>query len=318
MIRSLDLIVMKRVCALLIVAVACLTPAFSKKESPFAGRWDLTIVTSQGTYPSWLEVTQTGRDVHARIVGRVASVHNARDVRIQGSRLTFASTEWFGHDIQVEWRINLDGHKIKGMQQRADGVTGDLTGERAPNLDRNPPSAWTEPESLFNGNDLTGWEPDGPQNHWKAVSGELVNESAGANIRTTRKFDDFKLHIEYNCPDKGNSGVYLRGRYEVQVEYEPLGTDDKFHAMGSLYGFIAPSQELPRRPGQWEFYDITFVGRHVTVVRDGVKTIDNQEVPGITGGAIDSKEGEPGPIYIQGDHTGGMKYRNITIALPKQ
>ena len=308
---------MKQVCLPLIAAFVLLTPAFPKKESPFVGRWDLTIVTPQGTYPSWIEVSQAGRQAQVRIVGRVASAHPARDVRLQGSRLFFASSEWFGHPIQVEWRINLDGKKIKGLQQRSDGVTGDLTGERAPALDRNPPAAWTDPEALFDGNDLSGWEPDGPQNHWKAESGDLLNESAGANIRTTRKFDDFKLHIEYNCPDNGNSGVYLRGRYEVQVEYEPEGTDDKLHGMGSIYGFIAPAVDLPKKRGQWESYDITLVGRRVTVVRDGVTTIDNQEIPGITGGAIDSKEGDPGPIYIQGDHTGGMKYRNIRISVPK-
>jgi len=101
------------------------------------------------------------------------------------------------------------------------------------------------------------------------------------------------------------------------VEYEVVGANDKFHGMGSIYGFIAPAVDLPKKPGQWESYDITLVGRHVTVIRDGVKTIDNQEIPGISGGAIDSHEGEPGPLYIQGDHTGGMKYRNITIQLPK-
>jgi hypothetical protein len=112
--------------------------------------------------------------------------------------------------------------------------------------------------------------------------------------------------------------VYLRGRYEVQVEYEPADKNDKFHKMGSIYGFIPPAVDVPPRPGQWESYDITLVGRIVTVVRDGVTTIDHQEIPGITGGALDSHEGEPGPLYIQGDHTGGMKYRNIMISLPQQ
>lgn len=67
-----------------------------------------------------------------------------------------------------------------------------------------------------------------------------------------------------------------------------------------------------------ESYDITLVGRTVTVVRDGQTIIDQKEIPGITGGAIDSHEGESGPLYIQGDHTGGMKYRNITISVPEQ
>jgi hypothetical protein len=308
---------MKQLCLALTASLVVLTPAFSKKESPFIGRWDLTIVSSKGTYPSWLEISMNGAEAQVRIVGQVASVHAAHDVRLKGMRLTFASTEWFGHEIPVEWKVNLEKSTLKGTQSRSDGVTGDLTGERAPTLDRQPPAAWGEPESIFNGTDLSGWEPDGPNNHWKAENGELVNESAGANIRTTRKFEDFKLHIEYNCPDQGNSGVYLRGRDEVQVEYEVAGANDKFHGMGSIYGFIAPAVDLPKKPGQWESYDITLVGRHVTVIRDGVKTIDNQEIPGISGGAIDSHEGEPGPLYIQGDHTGGMKYRNITIQLPK-
>ncbi len=101
------------------------------------------------------------------------------------------------------------------------------------------------------------------------------------------------------------------------MEYEPKGKNDERHSMGSIYGFIAPEKPVQARPGQWESYDITLVGRTVTVVRDGVTVIRSAEIPGITGGALDSDEAAPGPIYIQGDHTGGMKYRNITITLPK-
>ena len=111
--------------------------------------------------------------------------------------------------------------------------------------------------------------------------------------------------------------MYLRGRYEIQVEYEPIGTDDALHGMGAIYGFLAPSAAQPRRPGKWESFDVTLVGRFVTVARNGVTTIDHKEIPGITGGALDSREAEPAPIYIQGDHTGGMKYRNITVQVPK-
>ena len=100
------------------------------------------------------------------------------------------------------------------------------------------------------------------RNHWRPKTASFRISRAGANIRTTRKFDDFKLHIEYNCPRGGNSGVYLRGRYEVQVEYEPAGKNDAFHAMGSIYGFIPPGAEVTPRPGQWEGYDVTLVGRN--------------------------------------------------------
>jgi len=194
---------------------------------------------------------------------------------------------------------------------------GTITGEPAPALNRQAPKSWTAPEPLFNGHDLSGWVGIGAaDNHWIVKEGELQNQAPGANLRTLRSFADFKLHIEYNCPPGGNSGVYLRGRYEVQVEYEPPAKNDAFHAMGSIYGFIPPATEVAPRPGEWEGYDVTLVGRHVTVIRDGVLIIDNAEIPGITGGALDSREAEPGPIYLQGDHTGGLRYRNITISVP--
>ena len=312
---------MKKLCLLILVAVAVLSPALSKKagHEPFAGRCDLTVKMPKDTYPSWMEFTDNGGKPDVRIVGRVASAHPAKDLKLEGSHLSFTTSEWFDGEIPVSWEFNAAGGNLTGHQKRSDGVEGEITGVQAPLLHRKAPRAWTTPEPLFNGRDLTGWEPDNPsENHWKAQNGELVNEAAGANIRLTRKFDDFKLHIEYNCPDKGNSGVYLRGRYEIQVEYEAPGTDDKYHGMGSIYGFLAPSVELPGKPGEWESYDATLVGRYVTVVRDGVTIINNQEIPGITGGALDSHEGEPGPLYIQGDHTGGMKYSNITISVPKR
>lgn len=262
-----------------------------------------------------MEVADESGIPAVRVVGRGGSVHSAEDAKLTASRLSFVTTE---SRIKLAWEMSSDGGKLSGRQRREDGVEFQLAGVRAPALKRSPPAAWTSPEPLFNGRDLSGWESDNPSaSHWKAESGDLVNEKKGANIRTTRKFQDLKLHIEYNCPDRGNSGVYLRGRYEVQVEYEAPGTNDAYHGMGSIYGFIPPSVNLPSKPGQWESYDVTLVGRTVTVIRDGVKIIDNQEIPGITGGAIDSHEAEPGPLYIQGDHTGGMRYRNITISTPR-
>jgi hypothetical protein len=311
---------MKQFCVALIGAATLLVPALSSNEkSRFAGRWDLTIVTPKDTYPSWMEFTETNGQAEVRVVGRVASVHPAKDVKLDGAHLTFTTSEYFEGRIPVTWDITAAGGKLQGRQKRSDGVLGQIAGVPAPALKDKAPAAWSAPEQLFDGKDLNGWEPDdAAKNHWMAQDGELVNQAAGANIRTTRKFDDFKLHIEYNCPQDGNSGVYLRGRYEVQVEYEKPGIDDQFHGMGSIYGFLAPAVELPRQPGQWESYDVTLVGRMVTVVRDGKTTIDHREIPGITGGAIDSHESEPGPLYIQGDHTGGMKYRNITISVARR
>ena len=290
------------------LAVVCGLPLFTADApSLFSGRWDLTIITSKNSYPAWLEFADEGGTPAVRMVGRTGSVHPVRNPKVEGPKLTF-------EDGPGQWHVMVKDRKLTGQ-----APDGPLSGVPAPTLNHAPPSAWSNPEPLFNSRDLTGWAPDNPAaNHWIAGSGELQNLQAGANIHTTRQFDDFKLHIEYNCPLGGNSGVYLRGRYEVQVEYEPAGKNDAFHAMGSIYGFIPPASVVAARPGQWESYDVTLVGRTVSVVRDGVLIIDKLEIPGITGGALDSLEGQPGPIYLQGDHTGGLKYRNITISVPQR
>jgi hypothetical protein len=296
------------------------TPAESKTsprltKGEIEGRWDLTLTANGETWPSWIEVTNAGTP-SVRIVERTGSVHPAKDVKLETSRVTFSDGNG-----RIKYDLKASGSTLSGTAQFSGprhSFEAQVTGERSPALDRPTPAAWSNPEPIFNGKDLSGWIPDKPEkNHWKVENGELVNEAPGANIRTERKFDDFKLHIEFNCPRAGNSGIYLRGRYEVQVEYETR-KEDPFHMMGSIYGFLAPAAEVNPRPGEWETFDITLVGRTVTIVRDGVKTIDAQKIPGITGGALDSHEAEPGPIYIQGDHTGGMKYRNITISVPQK
>jgi Domain of Unknown Function (DUF1080) len=291
-----------------ILAVVTVAPLFTAESpSPFSGRWDLTIITSKGAYPAWMEFADQAGTPAVRMVGRTGSVHPVKNAQVDQTHLTFADGA-----SQAMWQLTVQDRKITGQ-----APDGQLIGVPAPALKNPAPSAWSNPAPLFDGRDLSGWLPDNPAtNYWTAANGELQNAQAGANIRTTRTFGDFKLHIEYNCPAGGNSGVYLRGRYEVQVEYEPAGKNDSFHSMGSIYGFIPPATALDPRPGQWESYDVTLVGRTVTVVRDGVHIIDNAEIPGITGGAFDSRESEPGPIYLQGDHTGGLKYRNITISVP--
>jgi len=309
---------MKQLYGLLVLAAAFAAPALLKAApSPFAGRWDITISSARDSYPGWMEVVEKGGNTEVRIQPRVGSVHPVSDVKVNGAHMTLTLSPADVKGPATTWTLDLKGDKLSGVQQRGTAVN-QLAGVRAPDLKRQPPKAWTNPEPLFDGKDLNGWEPiPAADNHWVAQDGALLNAKKGANIKTTRKFDDLKLHIEYNCPEGGNSGVYLRGHYEVQVEYEPVSANDEFHRMGSIYGYIAPTGNLPRKPGTWESYDVTLVGRIVTVIRNGVTVIDHQEIAGTTGGALDSNEAEPGPIYIQGDHTGGMKYRNIMISVPK-
>jgi len=135
------------------------------------------------------------------------------------------------------------------------------------------------PIALFNGKDLSGWRSDNPSGTraWKVENGTLVSPGNGPEVINDKKFGDFKLHVEFRCGANANSGVYLRGRYEVQIEDDSIKEPPSHHT-GGIYGFIAPSPELPRKLGEWQTYDITLVGRTVTVVQNGTTIIDHKEI----------------------------------------
>ena len=300
----------------LMAAAALLMPALAQNTNPFAGRWDFNIASPRGPGACWLGVTDKGGKLD--IWYQPTGGNQVKDFHLDGSHLILNLSPAAGKRPATTWDLEASGDKLTGVQKSGDR-TIELTGVRAPELKRSAPAAWTDPEPLFNGKDLTGWEPIGPAtSHWKVEDGLLLNTAHGANLRTTRTFEDFKVHYEVNCPDDGNSGFYLRGRYEVQIEYEPLTSNPPERRIGSVYGRIAPQPALPRAPGEWETFDVTLVGRIVTVVHNGATVIDHKEIEGITGGALDANEGEPGPFYIQGDHTGGLKFRNITVSVPRR
>jgi hypothetical protein len=281
----------------------------------FIGRWDFDVASAEHAVgANWLSVEQKGpNDYEIWFQPTGGHVYQVKDYKLDGNHLTLH----FGADNA--WDLTAANGKLTGTEKHGE-KTRDLTGVRAPALERKAPKAWSAPEALFNGKDLSGWEPigDPSKSHWVVKDGLLVNEAHGANLRTTRTFDDFKVHFEVTCPEGANSGFYLRGRYEVQLEYEPTNSEPPERAMGSVYGRLAPSSELPRMPGKWESFDITLVGRKVTIIRNGVTIIDGKEIAGITGGALNADEGQPGPFYIQGDHTGGLLFRNITVSVPKK
>ncbi len=283
-------------------------------ESPFVGRWDFNIQEPSGRQAaSWLGIKQTGEALEIWWQPTGGNVIQLHDYKLNGSHLTLNMPRG------LSWELDAKNGKLSGTQKFRDH-TIELSGEPAPALNHRAPKAWTAPKKLFNGKNLDGWHPvgDTAHNNWVVQDGDLLNEKRGANLATDEKFTDFKAHFEVNCPDDANSGFYLRGRYELQLEYEKEGTEPPERGMGSIYGRIAPSVTLPRKPGQWESFDVMLVGRTVTVWRDGTLTIDHKQIDGITGGALDANEGEPGPFYIQGDHTGGLKFRNITVAVPKE
>jgi hypothetical protein len=284
-------------------------------NAAFAGRWDLTVKNARNVeLPSWLEIRMENGVPRARFVGRWGSARHLPKIEINGDTIQFTSPKnEEGSKTDLVFQGKLTGDAMTGTASGPNGEPWTWTAARAPTLP--PPSriAWVEPRALFNGVNFTGWRFDDPKRSesWAVENGCLVNHSAGANLITTESFQDFKLHVEVNCPTNANSGIYLRGRYEVQVE-DDSNKESPSHHMGAIYGFLAPKPEQPRRPGVWQSFDVTLLGRYVTVIQNSQVIIDHQEIPGVTGGALDSHEELPGPIYLQGDH-GGIAYRNIIL-----
>jgi hypothetical protein len=211
------------------------------------------------------------------------------------------------------FKARLVGNRLEGTTQDADGKTLNWVGVRAPDQRSKATPKWGKPMPLFNGKDLSGWKlrNNGRGNCWSVASGTMTNNVPCVDIITEQKFSDFKLHVEFNLVAKSNSGIYIRGRHEVQI-LDDYGMATDSLRMGGIYGFISPSMNAAKKAGEWQTMDITLIGSRVTVVLNGKTIIDNEVIPGITGGALDSDEAAPGPIMIQGDH-GKLALRNITI-----
>ncbi|HMH22203.1 MAG TPA: family 16 glycoside hydrolase [Puia sp.] len=279
---------------------------------PIAGRWDITVHQPGKEVPSWLEVRHSGsRTLVGRFVGGGGSARPISRVNWMDGKMSFSiPPQWEREDKDLSVEGSLQGDSLVGTMVTSGGKEYQWVGVRAPSLRRNAGPVWGKPVPLFSGADLKGWHALG-ENQWQAESGILRSPRSGANIATDEVFTDFKLHIEFRYPKGSNSGVYLRGRYEVQIE-DSKGMEPLNDQLSAVYGFLSPSEMLAKNAGEWQTYDITLVGRMVTVALNGKTVICNQEIPGITGGALDSKEGEPGPIYLQGDH-GPVEFRNIMI-----
>ncbi|MBS1530437.1 MAG: DUF1080 domain-containing protein [Bacteroidetes bacterium] len=309
-----------RVLPVLLMLSLFFIPAHAQqtKDPDVIGRWDLTVDKNGKSKPSWLEVQKSG---FHRLIGRfVSDGGSARpisQVMVNGSKYSFSiPPQWEADNHNIDFEFEASGDNIHGTMVAADGKTYNWTGVRAPTLERDKPVVWGTPIKLFNGKDTKGWHTDG-KNQWVVEDGILRSKHSGANLITDQKFTDFKLHVEFRYQQGSNSGVYLRGRYETQIidtksgEPEPLANQ-----FSAIYGFLQPNKMMAKDPGQWQTYDITLIGRTVTVVANGKRVICDAIIPGITGGAIDSKEGEPGPILFQGDH-GPIDYRNIVITPAK-
>jgi len=289
----------------------------------FIGRWDLTVQTADGSHPSWLEVKRDGEGLTGRFVGRVGHARPVSDITVEGSTLRFTLPKQYEEmDTDLSFTAELANGSLSGTTNANAPAGTELswTGVRAPELPARENVEWGETRALFNGEDLAGWRLMDPEQDefWKVVDGILVNDvedegdvGEGTGLISEETFGDFKLHLEFQYPKGSNSGIYLRGRYEVQIQ-DDHGKEPGDRLIAGVYGFLTPTENTAKKAGEWQTMDITLVGRQVTVALNDTVVIDQQEIPGITGGALDSDEGAPGPIFIQGDH-GPIQFRKIEI-----
>src|SRR5258708_7304019 len=278
------------------------------------GRWDLILDTPSGPAPSWLEIEHSGFDaLVGQFVGIFGSARPISRVVVEGDSLHCElPRQWESGSGALVVDGRLDGDRLSGRMVFPDGKTARWIGTRAPLLHPAASPHWKAPIRLLHEKDLGGWHTvGGTTNQWIVEDGVLRSPRSGANIATDETFSDFKLHVEFRFPAESNSGVYLRGRYEVQIT-DDFGLEPDRHRFAAIYGFIEPNEMAARRAGEWQTYDVTLVGRRVTVVANGRTVICDRDIPGITGGALDGNEGAPGPILLQGDH-GPIEFRNITI-----
>jgi hypothetical protein len=282
---------------------------------PVLGRWDLTVESGDDSYPSWLEITlRTEWQLMGRFVGRFGSARHIAAIDYDEGRLEFRVPVQYEQNLSdLHFVGTLDGDRLAGTTVDSSGQTITWSAVRAPALLRQQTRQWGEAVELWNGRDLEGWRPrsDDLSGCWSVDDKLLVATPPCVDLISERSFEDFRLHVEFKYPEGSNSGLYLRGRYEVQIQ-DDFGKPRDPLRIGGVYGFLTPTANAARPANEWQVYDITLIGRRITVILNGNTIVDDQVVPGITGGALDSNEGLPGPLMLQGDH-GPISFRKITL-----
>lgn len=304
--------IFKFVLPVVLVMLISITNVNAQEPDPLEGRWNLTIMQEGKELPSWLEISHSGtKTLIGRFTYAFGSARPVAEVKKFDDVFYFSiPPQWEEGASDMEFRGKKEGEQLKGTMVFADGKEYDWVGSRSPMLPVAENPTWGKTQKLFNGKNLNGWELE-PKNQWEVRDGMLVSDAPGVNLVSKEQYTDFKLHVEFKYPEGSNSGLYLRGRYEVQIA-DNKGMDASSILFGAVYGLLTPNEMVAKAAGEWQTYDITLIGRKVTIVANGKTIISEQNIPGMTGGALDNNEAAPGPIMLQGDH-GLVTFRSIEI-----
>lgn len=294
---------------LLITTMAVMAYAGDKD---FNGRWNLTVEKEPRGRAWWLEVSGAGS---AKLAGRFVGAPGGQmdaipAIAVEGKELVW-SFERGGK--KLVYRAAYDKGQLIGRQM-VDGTPAlAFRGVRAPLIRDREGDQWKRGKTEDLLASLNGWTPTFPGRplEWSIDNGVLKNKPKASDIRTNEKYWNFELHVEFRYEKGSNSGIGLRGRYEVQIQ-DTHGEPVSGHSLGALYSRIMPKEDAARPAGQWQEMDIRLVGRTLTVKLNGKVIIDKQEVEGATAMAFDANEADPGPIALQGDH-GVVEFRKLTV-----
>ena len=295
--------------------VAVLLPAAAVQNQGFLGRWNLTGTGEDANRIYWLEVTEQKGQLSGMFLNRGGSPVPLASVTVQGGELVFQLPVGNNKQPGAEFRAKLDGEKLVGTTKAADRTIG-FVGVRPPKWpasNANATHKFGAPVELFDGKSFAAFDMQAGTYPitWTVEDGVLTNAPPTRNLMSKQKFWNFRLQAEYKLTEKSNSGIYLRGRYEMQV-LDDYGTAPEKHGHMSIYAWTPPLVNASKPAGEWQAVDIVIVGNRVTATLNGKKVQDNTEIQAITGGALDADETAPGPILIQGDHT-KVWFKKITV-----
>ena len=300
----------------LLVASGCTPDSPNVGDERFNGQW----VLESETGPMAMEVTGAGTDELAgSIVGAVGGrLQPFLEASVSDGRLSFRVAREFDSGAivgssTVAW---FEGEQLQGETTREDREgTRSWVGRRPDAVSDIDDGEWVEqePVMLFDGSGVGEWHTGEPGRleGWIAEDGVLKNVGQAEDLTSNREFWNFVLHVEYRVFEGGNSGIGLRGRYEVQI-YDDFGMEPSIHGNGAVYSRIIPSVVASKPHSEWQTFDIRLVGRTVTIDLNGVTIIDRQLIEGLTAMAQNANESMPGPISLQGDH-GPIEFRRIVV-----
>lgn len=309
---------------MLLVATLVALSFQTSSRAPFLGAWNITGTGEHTDVVYWLEVSESNGAVKGRFLNRWSSPYDLPNIRIRNGELSFWNHPAEGQSAPSPvWRAKVVDGELVGTTTIAPRETGgtptviNWVGVRPPDwpvVNANDTHEYGDPIWLFDGTNMDAWgvQHETQPINWSIIDGVMTSaDKQGNNLVSKQVFNDFRIEAEYAVAPGSNGGIYLRGRYELQV-LDDAGEPVTPQSHMAIYGRTAPSVNASREANAWQKMEAIVVANRVTVTLNGRRVHDNAIIGGITGGALDADELAPGPIMLQGDH-GKVMFRRVVV-----